>query len=121
MPTTPIAPASIEPAFYDIVGETMSPFTGQQQFVVWGVGPCELSVSMPAMQQAVAEAWITFLQQLQGKANYFQFPSSFTTAYADILKSSGTARNWRLKTNKRMWRVTRGGVYHISFDCREAL
>lgn len=121
MPTTPAAPfASIEPAWNDIIGVATSPFTGDQQFTNWGPGPCEISVVLIPMYQSVAENWVTFLLNLAGQANYFQFPSAFSTLYADILKSSGTPRNWRLKSNQRKWMVSRGNIYKIAFDCREA-
>lgn len=121
MPSTPSAPASIEPAWNDIVGVSINSFTGQQQFYNWGVGPCELSVTLPPMPQSEAGAWITFLQGLQGIANYFVFTSSFAAAYPDILMSGGGQRYWRLKSNQRRWTVGKDRLYRIAFDCREAL
>jgi hypothetical protein len=120
MPAVPLAPVTIEPLLADIVASSTSVFTGAQQFYNWGVGPCELSASFPPMSQAQAQPWITFLEALQGTANYFCFSSSFQAAYSEILVNGSNPRYWRLKDNKRKWTVDRDRYYRISLDCREA-
>jgi len=72
LPVSPPAPASIEWSAQDIVGETVNPFTGQQQTYHWGAAWLEASVMYPPMPDSQVRAWIGFLMGLQGVANVFQ-------------------------------------------------
>ena len=117
IPSTPPAPASIEFTANDAVSINISPFTGQQQVYNWGALPMEISVSMPAMPYAVAQSWVSFLRNLQGQANVFQFTAAFTAAYSGDLGS----RYWRLKSNQRKWSVNEARMYGIHFEAREAM
>ena len=72
MPGAPAAPSTIEYTAQDIVAVSISPFTGQQQVQDWQASFMEASVSLPALTNAQAQAWIAFLMALRGQANVFQ-------------------------------------------------
>jgi hypothetical protein len=72
MPGAPAAPSTIEYTAQDIVAVSISPFTGQQQVQDWQASFMEASVSLPALTNGQAQAWIAFLMALRGQANVFQ-------------------------------------------------
>lgn len=117
MPTDPAAPASIEFSVIDVVAVSKSPFTGQQQVQDWGSTFMEANVSLPPLTATQAEDWITFLRDLKGMANVFQFGAAFAAAYSSSIGS----RYWRLKSNQRKWSVGEARVFGIQFEVMEAL
>src|ERR1041385_4715845 len=117
IPADPPAPQSIEFSQIDIVAQSISPFTGQQQLQDWNANYMEASVSLPPLTDAQAQAWIQFLRDLKGMANVFKFSDAFVAAY----ESSIGNRYWRLKSNQRKWSISEARVYGISFEIREAL
>ena len=119
-PVSPAAPASIEPLWDDITGATANVYNGDQQFFYWGVGPCQISVTMPPMQIVVGRVFAEFLEALQGQLNYFQFPTVVNLQYAEFLMNGASPRYWRLKSNQRTWQVPKDRYYRFSFECREA-
>lgn len=116
MPTVPAAPASIEFIAPSAVAMSKSLFTGQQQIQNWGTLPMEINLNMPAMPQATAEAWITFLRALDGMANVFQFGAAFAGQYASSIGS----RYWRLRNNSPKWSVSDMRVFGIQLELIEA-
>lgn len=117
MPSTPASPQDIEFFVVDAVAQNISPFTGQQQIQAWNGTWMECRFTMPPMSHTDATNWVTFVRNLQGAANVFQFPSSFMTAYSE---SIGT-RYWRLKSNKCGWSISKDRVFSFTFEVREAL
>lgn len=124
MPAKPAAPQTIEFSVVDIVAQSTSPFTGQQQIQNWGASYMEAIVSLPPLTDAQAQAWVSFLFALQGIANVFQFNSAFVAAYPLSLNNNGSPpvpRYWRLKSNQRKWSVSEARLYGIQFEIREAI
>ena len=80
LPTTPSAPATIDFTATDIVAQSISPFTGQQQVQDWQQGWLEASVSYPPLTHVQAQAWIAFLMGLRGQANVFQLGDPLAVA-----------------------------------------
>lgn len=64
----------------NIVGVTRSPFTGQQQTYQWPGENWSVDVSLPPMDQATAEAWVTFLISLRGVLGTFHVGDVLHTA-----------------------------------------
>lgn len=117
IPAFPPAPASIEFSQVDAVAVSMSPFTFQMQVQKWTGTYRKANVSMPAMTDANAQAWITFLTSLNGVSNCFQFSTAFAAAYPS---SIGT-RYWCLTSNERKWSINTNRMYGIQFEVREVL
>ena len=117
MPSTPASPQSIEFSVVDIVAMSVSPFTGQQQVQDWQSTFMEGSASLPPLTIAQADAWLTFLRDLKGMRNVFQFGAAFAAAYSSSIGS----RYWRLKSNQRKWSITEARLYGIQFEFREAI
>lgn len=117
IPSYPPAPASVEFTQVDAVAANVSPFTFQQQVQKWSGSYRKASVSMPAMTDATAQAWIAFLVSLNGMANVFQFGTGFQTAYP---ASIGT-RYWCLVSNERKWSLNSNRCYGMQFEIREVL
>jgi hypothetical protein len=121
MPTSPVAPASLEPAINAIGGSTTNPFTGQQQTYDFSASFMEISVSMPSMTKAQGQVWAAFFASCDGTQNVFTFPSNVVALFPAELTTDGTtARYWRLKANQVKWTIKTGQVYGITFECREA-
>ena len=72
LPTVPAAAASLDFTMIDIVGETISPFTGQVQTYDWRASWLEASVNLPPMPDNTGRAWVAFLMALRGITNVFQ-------------------------------------------------
>src|SRR5579859_3962193 len=124
MPSTP-APKDLQFGPVDIVALSVSPFTGQQQVQNWNSQYVEGSISLPPMSDSDAQSWLTFLYNLQGMANVFQFPAAIAAKYpasftTDSRSSPPGARYWRLKSNQRKWSISEASIYGIQFDFREA-
>lgn len=117
IPAYPPAPASIEFSQVDAVAASVSPFTFQQQVQQWAGSYRKASVSMPAMTDATAQAWVAFLVALDGMANVFQFGSAFAAAYPASIGS----RYWCLASNERKWSINSNRAYGMSFEIREVL
>jgi hypothetical protein len=117
MPTFPSV-RSIEFTQNQIVGVTMSPFTGQQQVLDWQAAWAEASVELPPMESSTAQSWLAFLIACKGPVCVFQLPS----VLAGLLPS-GMAPNgyWRLKDNASKFSVTLPLIYGLHFNIREAL
>lgn len=116
MPTFPAAPMSIEPAYADTIGQTVSTFNPRsRQMYNWGVGPDEISIAMPNMSEANFAAWLTFLRSLKGPVNYFQTMATFTAAYPEY-----AGKYWRLKQNRRNWVLQTNRFNLLTLDCIEA-
>lgn len=118
MPTSPPAPASIEAAYNRIAAATKSVFTGQVQIADFGPGPMEVSFSLPPIMQADGVNWIAFLKALKGQVNYFQFNTTFTSAWPEL---DLTGRYWRLKNNQSKYPLNKDRTYLITIDAIEAL
>ena len=116
-PDYPSAPASIDFTQVDAVAVSTSPFTFQQQVQQWSGTYRKASVSMPAMTDANAQAWVAFLVALNGSANVFQFSAAFAAQYP---LSIGT-RYWCLDSNERKWSINQSRMYGFQFDVREVL
>lgn len=117
IPATPSAPASFEFSQTDIVGLSVSPFTGQQQVQDWQAKFREARVTLPNLTDAQAQAWITFLSDLKGVAGVFQFGAAISAKYPASIGS----RYWCLKSNTRGWTINPNRTYTISFEIREVL
>ena len=117
IPAYPPAPASIDFTQVDAAAASESPFTFQQQVQQWSGSYRKASVSMPAMTDANAQAWIDFLVALDGIANVFQFSAAFAAQYP---ASIGT-RYWCLTSDERKWSINANRMYGFQFDIREVL
>lgn len=117
IPSYPPAPASVEFSQVDAVAASVSPFTFQQQVQQWSGSYRKASVSMPAMSDATAQAWVAFLVALDGVANVFQFGAAFAAAYPLSIGS----RYWCLVSNERKWSINSNRAYGMQFEIREAL
>lgn len=72
LPTFPGA-RSIEFHAKEAVGTVVSPFTGQVQTQQWpGAEMWSGTLTMPPLEQALADNWIAFLMELRGMTNAFQ-------------------------------------------------
>jgi hypothetical protein len=118
MPGYPPAPESFSVSLYNIVAQTTSVFTGQQQIYDWQNSYLVAEISMPAMIYTDAQAWTAWLKSLVGPVNVFQFSAAFMAAYPNDFPGSVY---WRLTQNTSKWSVTRERVYGISFNCRQAI
>jgi hypothetical protein len=122
MPTTPVAPKSFEFQPNPLVAVNTNPFTGQQQIQAWGAPFLKGSVSYAPMKFATAQPWVTFLNDLQGMTNVFQFPTSTTSLYPLELTSDGTTPQYfRLSTNDSKWSIQEGSIYSFTFEFRLAI
>jgi hypothetical protein len=122
IPSVPSFPASIEFQNNPITAANTNPFTGQQQLQYWSAGFMAASVSIQPMTVTQAQPWITFLTQLKGMANVFQFGSEVSTAFPLELTTDGTTpRFWRLKANATKWSIQPGVLYTVTFEIREAI
>jgi len=117
IPAYPPAPQSIEVTAIDVVGQNVSPFTGQQQVYDWNASWLEASVTMPPMTDATAQAWVQFLKDLKGVANVFQFTAGFQAAFPLSIPNGWY---WSLKSNERKWSITKAAIYGMQFDIRRA-
>jgi len=122
MPTTPW-PKSIEFRNTRLAAANTNPFNAQQQVQDWGIDLPELSVSLPPMNQTVADTWITFLKGLDGIVNVFQFPAALAAAFPESLTPDGSTQYyWRLKKGSITWIIDPGKIYRsLTFECRQAL
>jgi hypothetical protein len=66
-----LGPQTVKFTMIDLVGETVSPFTGGQQEQQWPGNWFEIEVSLPPMLRAQAEQWIAWLGALHGKFGTF--------------------------------------------------
>ena len=120
MPTSPVAPASVEVAHNAITGASTNPFNATQQVYDWQASWKELSVSMPSMTGAQGQIWAAFIESCDGIANVFQFPSGMCVLFPNELTTDGTTpRYFRLK-GKVQWTIKRGQIYGLTFEIREA-
>lgn len=122
MPSTPPAPSSIELGLVDVVAMTRNPFTGAQLTQDWQASWKEISVTLPPMNDADAQAWLTFLAALKGQANVFQFGTAVCAAYPGTLMggSPAAALYWRLKSNDRTYKIDPDRYYRIQFEAIQA-
>ncbi len=116
-PSYPPAPASIEFSQVDATAASVSPFTFKQQVQKWGGSYRKATVTMPAMTDATAQAWIAFLVALDGMANVFQFSTAFAAKYPASIGS----RYWCLNSNERKWSINSNRAYGMQFEIREAI
>jgi hypothetical protein len=123
IPAYPPAPESMEFTQVDPVAMVRSPFTGQQQIFDWGASWMEASVTMPPLQTADAINWVTFLRNLKGQANCFQFAAAFVAAYPWLLdpQVTGTGLYWCLKAPARKWSLTHQRVFGMQFEILQVL
>lgn len=73
LPAFPAAPRSVEWNFIDTVGDSTSPFSGQQQIYDWSASWIEGSITYQKMKDADARAFTAFLKSLHGIAGVFSF------------------------------------------------
>ena len=95
MPTSPNFVRSTF-SLYRAIGQTASPFTGKvltQEFdaVYW-----QADVALPPLNRTQAVEWQSFLMQLKGTTNHFQF------ADPDALTNQGTFNHTHLLGDKRI-------------------
>jgi hypothetical protein len=80
----------------DAVATYVSAFTGQVQTQQWmGADMWSGTMTLPVLQQPDADAWLSFLLQLRGMANAFQFGDPLKTTPAGtggtgIITTAGT-------------------------------
>lgn len=127
VPSTP-APASLQITPVGLVGSTASDFSGEMLTNPWLDQPVlvEAQCTMPAMDYATAQPWITFLMAASGTQCVFQLPSTFTQR--NSLNSAGLvpieltpSGYFRMKTNTVKWSISPGLIYNVSFEIRTAL
>lgn len=122
MPSTPVAPASLEFQQNAIVAANTNLYSGQQQIITWSAGYKEGSVSLPLMTATVAQPWLTFLEACEGPSCVFTFPSGVCSQFPNELTTDGTTpRYFRLKSNTSKWSIKTGQLYSIVFEVREAI
>lgn len=123
MPGTPPAPASVEFEVVDIAAMNISPFNNKQQVYDWNASFMRATVHLPPLSDSEAQEWISFLRNLKGVVNVFQFTAAFCNAYPASLTSESPAqdRYWRLAANARGWSLTEARTYGITFECVEAM
>lgn len=72
---------TVEFEMNDAVGIVMSTFTGQLQAQQWpGADMLRGTMTLPVLQQADADNWISFLMQLRGMANAFRIGDPLKSA-----------------------------------------
>jgi hypothetical protein len=118
MPSAP-APKSVEFSQQNKVAAPESPFTGQQQVQDWMSDWLEASVQLPAMTQAQAADWVTFLRACKGQACVFQLSNE---KFASLVPAGAVpAGYWCMKTNAQKWSITEGIIFGLQFEIREAI
>lgn len=117
MPSTPSA-KNVEFSDQNVVTDSKSPFTGQQQIYDWQASWMEASITMPTMLLSVAQPWIDFLRACKGKSRVFQL-QAFIAAYVPAGAVPGTY--WRLKANTAKWSISPGNIVGMQFDIEEAI
>jgi hypothetical protein len=122
IPTAPAAPAAIEVELVDSVALGMNPFTFQQQVQDWQASRQDLSITLPPLNHADAQAWFTFLKTLKGVKNVFQFGSAVCAAYPNELMGGSpvAALYFRLKANSRKYTIDQDRYYRIQFEIMQA-
>tara|TARA_Y100001972_G_scaffold111516_1_gene144342 strand:- start:102 stop:974 length:873 start_codon:yes stop_codon:yes gene_type:complete len=78
------------------IGQTISPFTGQQKTQEFDNVFWSANVTLPPMNRSTAVNWQSFLSRLKGSSNVFQF------ADPDALANTGTYDADDLKANARI-------------------
>lgn len=73
LPTFPGVPRSVEWNIRNLVGESTSPFSGQQQIYDWSASWLEGAVTYQKMKDAQFRAFSAFLKSLHGIAGVFSF------------------------------------------------
>ena len=95
MPTTPNFLSS-EFVLVRTIGQTVSPFTGQQKTQEFDANFWQATVSLPPLNRSTAVNWQSFLARLKGPTNVVQFTDP------DAKTGSGTYDSNDLKANKRI-------------------
>ena len=95
MPTTPNFLSS-EFELVRSIGQTVSPFTGQQKTQEFDNVFWRANVTLPPMNRSTAVNWQSFLSRLKGSANVFKFTDP------DALTNTGTYDADDLKANARI-------------------
>ena len=95
MPTTPNFLSS-EFSLVRTIGNSISPFTGQQKVQEFDNVFWQAQVTLPPMNRTTAVNWQSFLSRLKGTTNVFQF------ADPDALTKTGTYDASDLKANARI-------------------
>ena len=95
MPTTPNFLSS-DFELVRSIGQTVSPFTGQQKTQEFDNVFWRANVVLPPMNRSTAVNWQSFLSRLKGSANVFKFPDP------DALTTTGTYDADDLKANARI-------------------
>tara|TARA_B100000085_G_scaffold72233_2_gene64741 strand:+ start:7885 stop:8751 length:867 start_codon:yes stop_codon:yes gene_type:complete len=95
MPTTPNFLSS-EFTLVRTIGQTISPFTGQQKTQEFDANFWQANVSLPPLNKTQAVNWQSFLARLKGPTNVFQFTDP------DAKTGQGTYDSNDLKANKRI-------------------
>lgn len=123
MPSSPVAPASLEWRKNALVATSTNPFTGQQIVYAWGAAPYfEGSARMASMSYAQAQNWTIFLTACNGPTNPFSFPTAVCASFPYELTTDGTTpRLFRLKGNQAGWSIKEGKMYSVTFEFREAI
>ena len=95
MPTTPNFLSS-EFELVRSIGQTVSPFTGQQKTQEFDNVFWRANVVLPPMNRSIAVNWQSFLSRLKGSTNVFKFTDP------DALTNTGTYDADDLKANARI-------------------
>lgn len=120
MPSSPVAPASLEFAVNGVSADTVSTFSGQLQTFDWNAKWYEASVAFGAMASTDGQAWAAFFESCHGSAGTFIFPSALVALFPKELTTDGTtARYFVLKGQQVKWAIRTGKIYGVTFECRE--
>lgn len=119
MPSTP-APRDVQFSVVSNVGISTSPFTGQQQTYNWGGQAVEATVTMPPMDATDGAIWAAFFVALNGIENVCQLTATCFASNALIPPTSSFTTYWRLKDGIPQYSVSKGLIYGMSFQLREA-
>jgi hypothetical protein len=109
-----IGPQTLKFTMMDLVGETVSPFTGGQQVQQWPGQWFEFEATMPRMTRAQAEQWNAFLAGLHGKLGTFLFGDPLSPAPQGVATGTplvnGSNLNGASQLNTKGWTHSVAGI-----------
>ena len=118
MPDLP-GPKAIDWMPKNLIGETVSTFSGRQQILDWNSSYLAATLTMPPLEAGTtATAWIAFLLACRGKASCFALPAGWTGFVAPVSNSGYFA----LATNEPKYSISDAGqLVGLVLDIREVL
>lgn len=96
----------------NIVGVSKSPFTKQQEVYEWPGESWMVDVSLPPMDKATAEAWVTFLVSLRGCLGTFYIGDDTHAAPNGV--ATGTPQVNGAQTSGSKTLATKGWTHNIT-------